>query len=335
MCGGAQVGRLLPILHAGLSPRVRGSPQGDRLAGRRHGSIPACAGEPWPACRTTSSTRVYPRVCGGATHRGWMADICTGLSPRVRGSRGVRGRARYDFVGLSPRVRGSPTGQIAVEGISRSIPACAGEPGLNPSSGCMIGVYPRVCGGAGVIFGSTASTHGLSPRVRGSLVRGLAGRRAQGSIPACAGEPMGGGLAMRRIRVYPRVCGGAVQTEYTNYLDTGLSPACAGEPRSTWAAPSIRGVYPRVCGGAVRWSSGRALAWGLSPRVPSPVSLYARMSRVYPRVCGGAMTSRFSMVPWGGLSPRVRGSLVLQQAVIEAQGSIPACAGEPPTKPNC
>jgi hypothetical protein len=34
------------------------------------GSIPACAGVPAPTLRTTSMTRVYPRVCGGTALAG-------------------------------------------------------------------------------------------------------------------------------------------------------------------------------------------------------------------------------------------------------------------------
>ena len=49
--------------------------------------------------------------------------------------------------GLSPRVRGNPADAGDRHGKRRSIPACAGEPGL-----CVVGVvgervYPRVCGG--------------------------------------------------------------------------------------------------------------------------------------------------------------------------------------------
>ena len=49
----------------GLSPRVRGNPCYDRLAGGRPGSIPACAGEPRGATTETPTVWVYPRVCGG------------------------------------------------------------------------------------------------------------------------------------------------------------------------------------------------------------------------------------------------------------------------------
>ena len=91
---------------------------------------------------------------------------------------------------------------------------------------------------------------GLSPRVRGnlSLLSDWAG--ARGSIPACAGEPAHYGNRRPHGRVYPRVCGGTLQTRCRLQAHPGLSPrvrgnlavipngrndrrsipACAGEP---------------------------------------------------------------------------------------------------------
>ena len=72
------------------------------------------------------SARVYPRVCGG-----------TALDPLT---------GNFD-VGLSPRVRGNPAIDFINRGSSGSIPACAGEPFLNPYAQRKWRVYPRVCGG--------------------------------------------------------------------------------------------------------------------------------------------------------------------------------------------
>ena len=49
---------------------------------------------------------------------------------------------------------------------------------------------------------------GLSPRVRGNLGGGGWGQGYRRSIPACAGEPVGGFGAGGQGEVYPRVCGG-------------------------------------------------------------------------------------------------------------------------------
>ena len=71
----------------------------------------------------------------------------------------------------------------------------------------------------------------------------------------------------------------------------GSIPACAGEPMTLGTTP------PRL--------------W------------------VYPRVCGGAITTTNPVAPISGLSPRVRGSPAHVAGVLDRQGSIPACAGEP------
>ena len=182
---------------------------------------------------------------------------------------------------------------------------------------------------------------GLSPRVRGSpdffdrhspsIATGLS-PRVRGSRAICFG------ILPPPIRVYPRVCGGAV-----------LGPNDAGWALRAW-------VYPRVCGGAPR-SCSRSESCrleGLSPRVRgSPLTRWMRKGipacageparlrqrgsipacagepawrwhpargygRVYPRVCGGAGHQALSdeAFPHEGLSPRVRGSLSCQPFAI-------------------
>ena len=54
-----------------------------------------------------AGVKVYPRVCGGTR----MLAVCI---------------ARPE--GLSPRVRGNPAERRHQRAVSRSIPACAGEP---------------------------------------------------------------------------------------------------------------------------------------------------------------------------------------------------------------
>ena len=70
-------------------------------------------------------------------------------------------------------------------------------------------VYPRVCGGATGKTGTTETRIGLSPRVRGSLKSQSLLVPDEGSIPACAGEPVITATAAAKTAVYPRVCGGA------------------------------------------------------------------------------------------------------------------------------
>ena len=147
VCGGTHQLRLRPGAQPGLSPRVRGNRQRRAEAHRLHRSIPACAGEPVLSSLEQRTVRVYPRVCGG-----------TNTSPGHR----------CFLAGLSPRVRGNQSSHENRDGMTGSIPACAGEPGTGRAVGQAHPVYPRVCGGT---QGGAVILHiviGLSPRVRGN-----------------------------------------------------------------------------------------------------------------------------------------------------------------------
>ena len=148
VCGGTIVACRDALPASGLSPRVRGNPRRQPDRRPQTGSIPACAGEPAGTAPTSSSTRVYPRVCGGTARPRRAACPRPGLSPRVRGN-----RAR-------PAGRG---------GRRRSIPACAGEPPSPSTRWTPWTVYPRVCGGTPMGLARDEAAAGLSPRVRGNL----------------------------------------------------------------------------------------------------------------------------------------------------------------------
>ncbi len=131
---------------------------------------PACAGEPRREWGSAMGEQVYPRVCGGTK---------------------VQVRPALVNQGLSPRVRGNPGESSPHNLTQRSIPACAGEPLSHGYTTSMIAVYPRVCGGTVKAGQKAGYPRGLSPRVRGNpwAYEGFA--LQLGSIPACAGEPVG------------------------------------------------------------------------------------------------------------------------------------------------
>ena len=292
VCGGAPVTDLLDPRETGRSPRVRGSPRVTEAQAEEQGSIPACAGEPKAPTSEARGSRVDPRVCGGA-HRSPAPCISSqGRSPRVRGS----------------RRRGGGHGRR--EG---SIPACAGEPpprGLNRGHP---GVDPRVCGGARHRNDVIGVDGGRSPRVRGSHAELDRGPGEFGSIPACAGEPVGALAVLHDDRVDPRVCGGAVDATGPQRGGSGRSPRVRGSPGAGWARPCASGSIP-ACAGE-----------------PAPPRSTPEPRRVDPRVCGGAVKAPRSRPSHKGRSPRVRGSLAAGGARSRELGSIPACAGEPPT----
>ena len=268
VCGGTMRGRWKMQQFGGLSPRVRGNPQPALFGALSTGSIPACAGEPFPSPATACARGVYPRVCGGTSWPGLKTASKSGLSPRVRGN----------------RIRRMPRRTNA-----RSIPACAGEPESADKRARPYVVYPRVCGGTNHSDSTQEVIWGLSPRVRGNpsqqapaempgrSIPACAGNRLPitcndpdvWSIPACAGEPRRRGRRGRGRPVYPRVCGGTLPPVSSPYRRQGLSPrvrgnrpaesvnergggsipACAGEPAILLMMASTRSVYPRVCGG--------------------------------------------------------------------------------------
>ena len=152
----------------GSIPACAGNPSMPAVIAASTGSIPACAGEPPTGMTPDTPGRVYPRVCGGTSRRGYW--------------RGIAG-------GLSPRVRGNPELQAALLAAGRSIPACAGEPEFDWAAPRVAEVYPRVCGGTAEYTRRTGILAGLSPRVRGNHHRRGDSGGQRGSIPACAGEP--------------------------------------------------------------------------------------------------------------------------------------------------
>ena len=200
----------------------------------------------------------------------------------------------------------------------RSIPACAGEPRVSSPLRRSSPVYPRVCGGTPRIPRCPAYPRGLSPRVRGN--RDWCGRRwpRSGSIPACAGEPVGYTSISVAATVYPRVCGGTQRELAVGVGVVGLSPRVRGNQLYRWPPSAVSGSIP-ACAGEPH--GGTLLPW---------------QCQVYPRVCGGTIGSAILPVLTSGLSPRVRGNRRPRYDYLQRRGSIPACAGEPyPHQPRC
>ena len=238
--------------------------------------------------------RVYPRVCGGTFPLIHRYHGTTGLSPRVRGN-------LY-------RVRRSRP-------ISRSIPACAGEPPGACPGFALEAVYPRVCGGTESVTAGAIGDAGLSPRVRGNRSEEVVRDIDPGSIPACAGEPSPYDGDGEFHAVYPRVCGGTGLRSLQPRDAGGLSPRVRGNRRSRRHDSRRAGSIP-ACAGE-----------------PAAARGSRRSGRVYPRVCGGTVSSSIVSASASGLSPRVRGNQLERGEANANGGSIPACAGEPVSDP--
>ena len=115
----------------------------------------------------------------------------------------------------------------------------------------------------------------------------------------------------RAFWVYPRVCGGTVESYISAGNLLGLSPRVRGN-RVTDGVNEMIGRSIPACAGE-----------------PMPITIAEQPVRVYPRVCGGTTGLADEDPPIEGLSPRVRGNLVENVGGVVRFRSIPACAGEP------
>ena len=334
-------------------------------------SIPAPAGEPTPAMATGEPRWVYPRACGGtvALYTNW--DRLVGLSPRLRGNhitvragdggsrsipapagepdcRGSRRSARRvypracggtssEFVcrgggqGLSPRLRGNlPLGPAGGQ-CRGSIPAPAGEPRCRNSSSNSGRVYPRACGGTAGCAVRYTHCRGLSPRLRGNLLRTGQVVTQGRSIPAPAGEPPAPTRTRTWGTVYPRACGGTHFRRGPGAGLQGLSPRLRGNRLVGTAKNEKPGLSPRLRGNLRHRHGvpdpGRSIpAPAGEPRSRRPS---AGWPAVYPRACGGTAPAPQPVRQLRGLSPRLRGNRCFRSSRAGLLGSIPAPAGEP------
>ncbi len=131
------------------------------------------------------------------------------------------------------------------------------------------------------------------------------------SIPACAGEPQDHAGCANRVKVDPRVCGGARYGQWTTISRGGRSPRVRGSPSPRFLCVFTARSIP-ACAGE-----------------PGGVMRIDRVEEVDPRVCGGARRAFSRGWVRYGRSPRVRGSPVLRSRLPCCPRSIPACAGEP------
>ena len=162
----------------------------------------------------------------------------------------------------------------------------SGTPRGVPSSGLGSRAYPRRRGGTNAFPQSSEDTEGLSPQARGNLSCEAEALRAQGPIPAGAGEPWMETPTDGAWWAYPRRRGGTGQLESVTDLELGLSPqargnhrrvlptmsrqgpipAGAGEPAKLFQLRDTCGAYPRRRGGTFGNSEGASRKWGLSPQ---------------------------------------------------------------------
>ena len=310
---------------------MRGSPRSQLIAPVAIRPIPAHAGEPCSEIAASTTSRAYPRACGGAGQESTDDSVAGGLSPRMRGSRRIA---------------------EVCDGLPGPIPAHAGEPHRDQMPSAVTAAYPRACGGADVGTADVALEKGLSPRMRGSPRQIRRPPPPPWAYPrACGGAAWARDALMKIWGLSPRMRG-SPPSRAQPCAPQGPIPAHAGEPVVRRGRTAARRAYPRACGGAAASISANTSRTGLSPRMrgshaflllpsaargpipahagePSCPSAWTSMTRAYPRACGGAGERARPSGASRGLSPRMRGSPGRRIAGGASLRPIPAHAGEP------
>ena len=167
-----------------------------------------------------------------------------------------------------------------------------------------------MCGGTVILDRRSASSGGLSPRVRGNLIQ-LGEVWPKPSLsPRVRGNLIQLGEVWPKPGLSPRVRGNPSFSRSSLVGERSI-PACAGNRAGRTVHASREGSIPACAGEPTK-------SWN---RLPG--------ARVYPRVCGGTSKKAAMDVSRKGLSPRVRENPLRGIRHPQRIGSIPACAGEP------
>ena len=173
-------------LGGGPSPRWRGDRAATGIGACRCRTIPALAGRPDRAPRTTGRARDHPRAGGETDAVGRLAQRGPGPSPRWRGDPRRRGRG-HGVVGTIPALAGRPFRRSGPLRAEPDHPRAGGE------------TLPPLLGQSG--------RAGPSPRWRGDHSGAGLSPGLPRTIPALAGRPRCPGPRRTRSRDHPRAGG--------------------------------------------------------------------------------------------------------------------------------
>ena len=236
--------------------------------------------------------------------------------PRRCGEHPPPGHGVHSGSGSSPQVRGTYRIPVLAASGWGLIPAGAGNMPPTPSKAGDARAHPRRCGEHPVCTMQVNDWTGSSPQVRGTYRREDRGPRADGLIPAGAGNMLASAVRPGGIRAHPRRCGEHHRPECRGASPAGSSPQVRGTCRRRQRSCGSSGLIPAGAGNITRWSEA------------------ARCSRAHPRRCGEHADNVDDVPELSGSSPQVRGTSTRSARIGRGTGLIPAGAGNmrsPPT----
>ena len=235
-------------------------------------------------------------------------------------------------------------------GLSRFIPACAGNAWTGLLHGQDVPVHPRMRGERSSRSGPGVASHGSSLHARGTPLDGQPRFALTRFIPACAGNAVVSMLPYAIPPVHPRMRGeryglpvplsnrrgsspharGTPRESYDGCLYLRFIPACAGNASLLIGGCTVETVHPRMRGERSSCFGAAFLAGGSSPHARGTL-LYRRCQcltrRFIPACAGNAARSSGHPSP-GSVHPRMRGERYAEDQEWEpGDRFIPACAG--------
>ena len=235
-------------IHAGSSPRARGTPGRGRVRPPVSAVHPRERGEHSPIHRffinvSGSSPRArgtrpgdrraeaYGRFIPASAGNTCCAMASTArltVHPRERGEHRRQAVPGVQLCGSSPRARGTPLRDGDGHSGARFIPASAGNTSSPSSPTSASAVHPRERGEHSIVSERKRLQGGSSPRARGTLTGGSAGSTGKRFIPASAGNTSPAPVVFNRPPVHPRERGEHIAVEPVGWGDYGSSPRARG-----------------------------------------------------------------------------------------------------------
>ena len=278
----------MAVLVCGSSPRLRGTVAGLDCSQGDPRFIPAPAGNRPRAAPCYSSSSVHPRACGEQQSPQAFCSLRAGSSPRLRG-----------------------TGHTEAKNAKnrRFIPAPAGNSPLQAELLRRTPVHPRACGEQAWSSRRLISVSGSSPRLRGTVLPGVAESVGQRFIPAPAGNSGIPCSSFRWLPVHPRACGEQSGPVAQSHGVPGSSPRLRGTARVISAHTAAVRFIPAPAGNRISRGSS------------------SRVKTVHPRACGEQRHPTAAGSRSSGSSPRLRGTERVQSVTSPRSRFIPAPAG--------
>ena len=191
--------------------------------------------------------RFIPALAGN-TGSTWTDGAGRPVHPRARGEHEVPPRVARIAAGSSPRSRGTRARCSGCPGISRFIPALAGNTDTHAHSRRSRAVHPRARGEHDLEQDIVEAGGGSSPRSRGTRSSGGSRRGLRRFIPALAGNTFSAEQLRAEMAVHPRARGEHGRKCRVRARAVGSSPRSRGTRAPRHRVRAERRFIPALAG---------------------------------------------------------------------------------------